>query len=159
MPQLYPLLLLVLLPFLSLGAQSDSLLRELDWHADDDELVLRLTPDGTFEFDYGAEAQRGRYLMGRYRLDTTGRVLTLSVDYFLGKRRIPNRYRRGNDFYLEYDLLHSDPRRLVLRDRLTDELRHFTGRLPEGQDPALRPLPTTSDGGFKLPDKRGGGRL
>jgi hypothetical protein len=121
-----------------------------------EQLTLRFTHDGTFEFDYGEGEKRGRYLLGRYRLDSTATRLTLSVDYFLGQRRLPARYRRGNDFYLEYDLIELNANRLILRDRLTGDRRVFHGLKPEGIDPAERPLPRSAPTVWKLPTDWGG---
>ena len=152
-----PLLFLLLLPCSGLFGQPDSLLRAYHWQEEGTERRLLLTPDGTFELDYGPEGGAGRYLMGRYETDSTGRELTLSVDYFLGKSRLPGRYRRGQDFYLKYDIVTLNERRLVLLDVLTDELLAFLpSPLAEDEDPAQRRVPRPNPTKFKLPRGWGG---
>ena len=150
-------LLFCLLPFSFLSAQSDSLLRAFLWWEAGTGYTLKFTPDGTFEQDRGEDVRSGRYLMGRYTLDSTDAVVTLSVDYLLGKRHLPNRYRRKRDFYLDYriDTLATDT--LVLTDLLTGERRRF-GALPlsDGDDPARRRIPKPELGELKLPEDWGG---
>ncbi|PHL00346.1 hypothetical protein CGL56_04750 [Neolewinella marina] len=146
------------MPLFGLYGQSpDSLLRAVHWTEDDLPHQLLLTPDGTFQQDYGADAGAGRYLMGRYRVDEDSRELILSVDYFLGKRRIPARYREGQDFHLPYRIDSLTTDRLVLYDLVTGEVRSFTARpLDPEADPARRrirrPLPTK----LELPEGWGG---
>lgn len=153
-----PLFILFFLPITGLFGQADSLLRAYHWQEEGTERRLLLTPDGTFELDYGPDTGEGRYLLGRYAIDSTGRELTLSVDYFLGKSRIPGRYRRGQDFYLQYDIVTLDERRLVLLDVLTDELLAFLpAPLNTEDDPARRRAPRPNPTKFKLPRGWGGG--
>lgn len=153
-----PVFILLLLPFTGLCGQADSLLRAFHWQEEGTERRLLLTADGTFEMDYGAAVGEGRYLLGRYELDSTGREITLSVDYFLGKSRLPGRYRRGQDFYLQYDIITLNDRRLVLLDVLTDELLAFVpGPREADDDPAQRRVPRPSPTKFKLPRGWGGG--
>lgn len=147
------LLLLFLLPLNLLNAQTDSLLQSANWKEEATSYRLLLTPDGTFEQDYGADVKSGRYLMGRYALDADEKILTLSVDYFLGKTRIPNRYRRKRDFYLDYRIEALSADTLVLIDLLTDEVRRFGARpLEEKEDPAQRRIPKPKQDQFKLPE-------
>ncbi len=151
------LLLLLLLPLAALRAQPDSLLRAAHWAETGTEQRLLLTPDGTFQQDYGPGAGKGRYLMGRYEIDPDNQELTLSVDYFLGRRRIPARYRRGQDFYLVYQIDTLTPDRLVLRDLLTDELRFFTAEsLEDVEDPANRRVNPELPTKLELPPGWGG---
>ena len=150
------LLLFLLLPFGGLAAQTDSLLRAAHWSEDGTERRLLLTPDGTFEEDYGP-GERARYLMGRYETDSDSEELTLAVDYFLGKSRIPGRYRQGQDFYLVYRIDSLSADRLVLRDMLTDERRSFSAEpLDQGDDPARRRIKLDEPVKLKLPPGWGG---
>ena len=152
-----PLLFLLLLPLTGLLGQADSLLQAYHWEEEGTERRLLLTADGTFELDYGPTTGAGRYLLGRYTTDSTGRELTLSVDYFLGKSRLPGRYRRGQDFYLQYDIITLNEQRLVLLDVLTDELLAFLpGPLDAEDDPAQRHVPQPNPTKFKLPRGWGG---
>ena len=151
------LLLLLFLPLAALSAQSDSLLRAAHWEEVGTDRRLLLTPDGTFQLDYGPDAGDGRYLMGRYRTGEDNRELTLSVDYFLGKRRIPARYRQGQDFHLVYVLENVGPEELVLRDVLTrDTLRFTAGPLEAEDDPARRRIKRQMPGKLELPPGWGG---
>ncbi|WP_157974489.1 hypothetical protein [Lewinella sp. IMCC34183] len=151
------LILYCLFPLMGLSAQTDSLLRAVHWAEDSTAHRLLLTPDGTFQLDYGPAAGQGRYLLGRYALDGDNQEITLSVDYFLGKRRIPGRYRRGQDFYLVYVLQTLTPERLVLRDVLTGEVRSFTAQpLDPEDDPARRRVDPPVDVRIKLPPGWGG---
>jgi hypothetical protein len=147
------LLLFLLFPFGFLTAQTDSLLQSASWEEAGTGYQLLLTPDGTFEQDYGADVKSGRYLMGRYALDSTDQTLLLSVDYFLGKTRIPNRYRRKRDFYIDYRIDRLTADTLVLTDLLTDEVRRFGARpLEDKEDPARRRIPKPKQDQFKLPE-------
>ena len=149
-------LLLSLLFPLFVTAQTDSLLRAVSWQEEGTEELLRLTPDGTFELDYGPGVRRGRYLMGRYTLDEDSDELTLSVDYFLGRKRISPRYRDGQDFYLTYAIDSVSTEVLYLYDVLTRETHRYRARPDDDrEDPATRPLPKPQE--WKLPDLSGGG--
>ncbi len=153
-----PLLFLLFLPLAALTAQTDSLLRAAHWAEDATPYRLLLTPDGTFQQDYGPD-QKIRYLMGRYAIDPDHEELTLSVDYYLGKSRIPARYRREQDFYLVYAIDTLTEERLVLRDLLTDERRRFSATpLEAAEDPALRRVRPGAPGKLKLPPGWGGRR-
>ena len=148
-------LLLFLLPLASLAAQpTDSLLQSASWLEEATSYRLVLTADGTFEQDYGREDRRAaRYLLGRYALDEDSRELTLSVDYFLGKSRLPDRYRQGQDFYLPYRIDTLTAERLVLTDLLTKESRYFTAQpLRPEDDPVKRRTPQPQPVKLKLPD-------
>ncbi|THH40685.1 hypothetical protein [Neolewinella litorea] len=153
------LLICLLLPLFGLHAQvGDTLLQAVHWTEDGHPNRLLLTPDGTFQEDYGPDAGSGRYLMGRYRVDEDNQEITLSVDYFLGKRRIPDRYRRGQDFHLLYriDTLSAD--RLVLVDLLTGEARRFTAApLDPEDDPARRRIRRKLPTKLELPEGWDGG--
>ncbi|CAH1002264.1 hypothetical protein LEM8419_03183 [Neolewinella maritima] len=157
MPIRYLVLILLGLPLYA-AAQTDSLLQSASWLEEGTDYRLVLTPDETFQQDYGrADRRAGRYLLGRYTTDDDSQELTLSVDYFLGKSRIPGRYRRGQDFYLPYriDTLTAD--RLVLVDLISKEVRRFTATPPEIEDDPVQrrtPLPELSE--LKLPDGWGG---
>ncbi len=152
------LLLLFLFPLGGLTAQTDSLLRAAHWAEEGTDYRLLLTPDGTFQQDYGPE-QKIRYLMGRYALDPDHEELTLSVDYYLGKSRIPARYRREQDFYLVYRIDSLTTDRLVLHDLLTNDRRRFSATpLEEAEDPALRRVQPGAPGKLKLPPGWGGRR-
>ncbi|WP_420459248.1 hypothetical protein [Neolewinella sp.] len=147
-------LLLCLLPFTTLlGQPTDSLLQSVAWQEEGTGYRLVLTADGTFEQDYGTE-NRGaaRYLLGRYALDADSRELTLSVDYFLGKSRIPNRYRRERDFYLPYRIDSLTADRLVLTDLVTRNERRFAAQpLRPEDDPLKRHTPAPQPVKLKLP--------
>ncbi len=150
------LLLLLLLPLSGLFSQTDSLLRAAHWSEDGTDRRLLLTPDGTFQQDYGEE-ESARYLMGRYETDDDNEEVTLSVDYFLGKSRIPGRYRRGQDYYLTYRIDTLTAERLVLYDLLTDERRYFTAQpLEQEEDPARRRIRLSEPVKLKLPTGWGG---
>lgn len=144
------LLLCLLFPLL-LTAQTDSLLRAVSWQEEGTEELLRLTADGTFELDYGPGLARGRYLMGRYTIDEDSDELTLSVDYFLGRKRIHPRYRQGQDFYLTYAVDSVSTEVLLLYDVLTRKTHRYRARPnDEREDPAERPLPKQQE--WKLPE-------
>ena len=146
-------LLLALLFPLFVTAQTDSLLRAVSWQEVGTDQLLRLTPDGTFELDYGPGMARGRYLMGRYTLDEDNDELTLSVDYFLGRKRIHPRYREGQDFYLTYAIDSVSTQALHLYDIRTRETHYYRARPDdEREDPAERPLQKRE---WKLPDLGG----
>ena len=155
-------LLLLVLAWLAFHAvassQTDSLLRASTWQDTTGRELWRFTSDGTFQIDYGEkEEKRGRYLMGRYTVGEDGVILTLSVDYFLGKRRIPSRYRRGQDFYLGYRIGILDDVRLSLTDEITDEERTFIAVDDDDwQDPAERPIPKPAGLKLELPEGWGG---
>ena len=151
------LFILSCLPLLSLSAQTDSLLRAYHWTEEGSERRLLLTPDGTFQLDFGPAAGETRYLMGRYELDSLGRELTLAVDYFLGKSRIHARYRRKRDFYFVYDIITLNDRRLVLLDQLTDDLLAFLpAPLEAADDPARRRVSPPNPAKIVLPPGWGG---
>ena len=151
------LFFLLFLPLLGLQAQPDSLLQRYHWEEEGSDRSLLLTPDGTFQLDYGPDTQQGRYLMGRYQLDSTGREITLSVDYFLGKSRLHPRYRDGQDFYLVYDIVTLNEQRLVLLDAITQDILAFLpAPLDEEADPARRRIPKPKTGKWELPDGWGG---
>ena len=141
----------------ALSGQSDSLLLAFHWEEEGTDRRLLLTPDGTFQLDYGPAERKARYLMGRYRTDSTGRELILSVDYFLGKSRLHPRYRDGQDFYLVYDIIKVTEHRLVLLDVATDDLLAFCAApLSTDDDPARRQVPKPKVGDWKLPEGWGG---
>lgn len=118
------------------NAQADSLLTTGEWVEEGQDFVLRLQPHGAFEEDAGERFTRSsRYLLGRWAYVDSTRILTLSVDYFMGKNMVATRYRQGRDFYLAYDVIELNDSVLVLEDRLTGKERLFT----------LRPLSTASD--------------
>ena len=147
-------LLLCLFPFTTLlGQPTDSLLQSVAWREEGSGYRLVLTADGTFEQDYGREDRRAaRYLLGRYALNPDSRELTLSVDYFLGKSRIPNRYRRERDFYLPYRIDSLTADRLVLTDLVSREVRRFAARpLRPEDDPLNRHTPAPQPVKLKLP--------
>ncbi len=147
-------LLLLLFPLTPLLAQpTDSLLQSVAWQEEGTGYRLILTTDGTFEQDYGSEdRQAARYLLGRYALDGDSQELTLSVDYFLGKSRIPNRYRREQDFYLPYRIDSLATNRLVLTDLVTREVRRFAAQpLRPEDDPLRRHTPAPQPVKLKLP--------
>ena len=150
--------LLLLLPLsAALSGQPDTLLQAYHWEEEGEVRRLLFTPDGTFQLDYGPSEKKARYLMGRYRTDSTGRELILSVDYFLGKSRLHPRYRDGQDFYLVYDIITLNERRLVLLDVATDNLLAFCAApLTGDDDPAQRQVPKPKVGDWKLPEGWGG---
>lgn len=133
----YLLITLLLSFFVVAGnAQADSLLTTGEWVEEGQDFVLRLQPHGAFEEDAGEGFTRSsRYLLGRWVYSDSTRMLTLSVDYFMGKNMVAPRYRQGRDFYLDYDVIELSESVLVLEDRLTGKERLFTAR----------PLSTASD--------------
>ena len=148
----YLLVLLLLVVGVGVTAQTDSLLQRVSWEEAGTGTILRLTTDGTFEYDYGPAA-RTRYLMGRYTLDPDDEELTLGVDYLIGKRRIHPRYRRERDFYLPYAIARLTDERLVLIDLLTREEKVFTARPDDArEDPAERRIPKPNFRKLELPD-------
>ena len=155
MPFFYPLLIALLLP-LGPTDPTDGLLQSVPWRDTERGLLLRFTPDGTFEYDYGA-GERGRYLMGRYTLSADDQEITLGVDYFLGRRRLHPRYRREQDFYLPYAILRISPQELLLQDLVTQEQITYVAA-PEAvrEDPAERQLPKPKISDLKLPGGWGG---
>ncbi|WP_116105934.1 hypothetical protein [Lewinella sp. IMCC34191] len=149
--------LLFVLFVVALPAQADTLLQAYHWQEEGTDRRLLLTPDGTFQLDYGPDAAKARYLMGRYRTDSTGRALTLSVDYFLGKSRLHPRYRDGQDFHLVYDIIKVTEHRLVLLDVATDDLQAFLASpLLKEDDPARRRVPKPQIKDWELPEGWGG---
>ncbi len=153
------LLLFWLMPFF-LMAQTDSLLSAVLWEetstGDREGYILQFNPYGTFAEDAGEQFNRpARRLLGRYELDSAQVTLTLAVDFFMGDQLVHRRYRRGQDFYLDYtiDLLEGDT--LALIDQLTGETRTFRARpLADTQDEATRRIHKIEfgkKGGLKLP--------
>ncbi|MGB3800645.1 MAG: hypothetical protein WA952_12595 [Lewinella sp.] len=153
-----PLLLLLFFALaFALPAQADSLLQAYHWQEEGTDRRLLLTPDGTFQLDYGPDEDKARYLMGRYRTDTTAQELTLSVDYFLGKSRLHSRYREGQDFHLVYDIVQINEDQLVLLDTRTDDRLAFCATpLGDEDDPAKRRIPKPELQDWKLPEGWGG---
>ena len=175
--------LLLLLPFLlctcasaqlpvpdTLTAQPDSLparqlLTRVAWEETADSphpgYVLLLTPEGNFNEDAGAEGRRKyRNLLGRWQLDSTDAVLTLSVDGLMGQGLLPNRYLRGRDYFVDYSIVALNDDTLTLLDQLTGKRRFFVATSPNRvEDQAKKrlpkadaPAPTT----WTLPDFGGG---
>lgn len=137
---------------------SDSLLFGANWRetspGDRSGYLLILTGIGNFEEDAGPDHERPyRYLMGRWQLDSAAKVLTLSVDAQMGKTGVHSRYKRGRDFYLDYELLVLNTSTLEIRDHLTGEVRTFRAETRETYvEPAMRRIPRPADDGlFKLP--------
>lgn len=150
MPTLYLLLAALILPAIGL-TQPDSLLQSVTWRDEASGDLLRLTEDGTFEFDYGQRAEV-RYLMGRYTISEDDEEITLGVDYLIGKRRLHPRYRRERDFYLTYAIVTLTTGELVLKDVLTGERTPYTAQPhDERADPAERRIPKPDFGKLKLP--------
>lgn len=148
----YLILILGCLSFASLGAQVDSLLSLALWEEPATGYVLRLSPKGNFDEDRGA----GRYLQGRWEVDSAGTELLLAVDGLLGGRLVHRRYRRDRDFYLEYRILVVNSEELLLEDLLTGEERHFFFReLGDYLNPSERLLRTAPQPKLELP-KSGG---
>lgn len=89
--------------------------------------ALRLAEFGSFEEDAGENYDRAsRYLLGRWETDSTLSRLTLAVDYFLGRKLVHSRYRNGQDYYLDYEVVALTPDTLELRDETTGKVRTFT---------------------------------
>lgn len=155
------LFLLLLLCTLGLSAQQDSLLTSVIWaettKGEREGYSLRLNEFGPFEEDAGEDFNRSsRYLLGRWELDSTGNQLTLAVDYFMGQKIVHSRYRRGQDFYLEYLILSRSAEELILKDLLTGKLRTFTATpiadAPDvGERRAQKIELGRKKGGLKLP--------
>ncbi len=143
-------LLLLLILNVSGIAQSDSLLTSFEWVEDSSfaraGYVLRLQPHGAFEEDAGEDFTRSsRYLLGRWAYVDSTALLTLSVDYFMGKNMVNGRYRDGQDFYLDYKVVKISDTALQLKDLLTGKVRSFTSRpVSAGPDASERrkPKPT-----------------
>jgi hypothetical protein len=86
--------------------------------------------------------------MGRRRLDSATQVFTFSVDGQMGKTGVHSRYKRGRDFYLDYDLLVLNATTLELRDHLTGEHRTFRAEARLNYvEPAIRRIPKPADEG------------
>ncbi len=117
------------------------------------DYVVHYTSEGNFEEDAGpGHGRSGRYLMGKWTVDTLSRQLTVGIDYFMGKRMVHPRYRDGQDFYLVYDIVAVTGEELVLRDVLTEELRVFVPTAVEGyQEASERRKPKPKFGELKLP--------
>lgn len=148
----------------ALFAQADSLLTTVLWEeitrGERNGITLRFDEFGPFEEDAGEDHQQAsRYLLGRWELDTTSTRLTFAVDYFLGRKLVHPRYRRGKDFYLEYRIVTFTRDTLELEDELTGKVRRFVAvPLDDRPDASERraqkiELGTKKDnGGFKIPD-------
>ena len=143
-----------------------SLLSRMAWKEIDGSpnpgYLLLLTSEGNFNEDAGAAgARKYRNLLGRWHLDSTQSILTLSVDGLMGRGLVHSRYLRGRDYFIEYDVIDINNHELVLKDRATGKRRIMIGvepdrvedqakkRLPQG------PAPTTTT--WTLPDFNGGG--
>lgn len=153
--------LFVLLPFL-VSAQTDSLLTGYLWEeiteGDKEGYVLRLNTYGPFEEDAGEEYKRKvRYLLGRWEVDSAKTRLTLAVDYFMGEGLVHQRYRNGQDYYLDYQISQLDSTEMILVDELTGDTRSFRARpLGDAADVGERraekiQLGIPKKGGLKLP--------
>lgn len=126
------ILVLFLVSPLAYG-QQDSILTAVLWEetttGDRQGYILRLNQYGSFEEDAGENYRRkSRYLMGQWTIDTQRTHLTLAVDYFMGQRLVHTRYRRGQDFYLDYTIVKRTAAELVLKDELTGKERTFVAR-------------------------------
>ncbi|MEM1358945.1 MAG: hypothetical protein AAGF89_12140, partial [Bacteroidota bacterium] len=128
-------LLLLLLVFMSVlvSAQTDSLLTGYLWEetseGEKEGYVLRLNTYGPFEEDAGEKYRRKvRYLLGRWEVDSARTKLTLAVDYFMGEGLVHQRYRVGQDYYLDYRISQLDTTQLILVDELTGDTRSFLAR-------------------------------
>lgn len=140
---------------------SDSLLSSVLWEettpGQNEGYLLRLDRYGSFEEDAGEGGKRAaRYLMGRWEVDSASTSLTLAVDYFLGQKMVPKRYRRGQDFYLEYRIIARDSTTLELEDKLTGKTRSFVARPLAGREDAAERTAREidlgrKDKGLKLP--------
>jgi len=143
---------------------NDSLFITPDWvetsSGDRNGYVLTLTKEGNFEEDAGEAHNRPyRYLMGRWKVDTTARTLTLSVDGQMGKTGVHRRYLKGRDYYLVYTIISHRNGKLELKDKLTGATRTFVAtKRKEYVEPAMRriPKPGKKPGVFKLPQGWGG---
>ena len=101
--------------------------------------TLRFDPYGPFEEDAGDNPNRkSRYLQGQWSVDSTVTTITFAVDYFLGQSSVHRRYRRGQDFYLDYTVVTLTPDALELKDQLTGKTRTFVARPLAGPDAATR---------------------
>ncbi len=142
----------------------DSLFTGPDWEetssGDREGYILTLTKDGNFEEDAGEQHNRPyRYLMGRWKVDSAARTLTLSVDGQMGKTGVHRRYLKGRDFYLVYTIVSLKNGKLELKDRLTGAKRTFEAvERKTYVEPAMRrlPKPGKKPAIFTLPKGWGG---
>lgn len=154
------LLLLCVSCLLAFG-QQDSLFTAVLWEetttGERHGYVLRLNQYGSFEEDAGeAFRRKSRYLMGQWEADSLKTRLTLAVDYFMGQRLVHARYLKGQDFYLDYQIITRTAEELVLKDEITGKMRTFTARSKEDSlDAAERRAQKIQfgkqKGGLKLP--------
>lgn len=153
--------LLVLLSCLA-TAQTDSLLTAYFWEetspGEKEGYLLRLNNYGPFEEDAGEKHKRKvRYLLGRWEVDSAATRLTLAVDYFMGEGLVHQRYRSGQDYFLDYKISQLDSTQMILVDELTGATRSFQARpLGDAADVGERraekiQLGIPKKGGLKLP--------
>lgn len=125
--------------------------------------LLILSAEGNFDEAAGdrvvgdegdPNVSRGEsHLLGRWVLDSTQQLLTLSVDGFMSGGKISARYRKGRDFYLPYEILEVTPYELILLDLITDERRSFIAapeaKIEDHSERRKPKVPKASE--FKLP--------
>jgi len=157
----YFLFLFTCLILTCLPAQ-DSLMTTMEWAEEGETYILRLAPHGAFEEDAGENFTRSsQYLMGRWSYADSTATLTLAVDYFMGQNMVASRYRKGQDFYLVYEVTELSDSTMILRDAQTGKHRRFAAReRTDGPDASERrkPKPTLKPdfGPLKLPKGWGG---
>ena len=142
------------------------LLSRMAWEEIDGSLnpgyLLLLTPEGNFNEDAGSDdARKYRNLLGRWHLDSTQAILTLSVDGLMGRGLVHSRYLRGRDYFIDYDILELNNHELLLKDRATGKRRIMIGVAPDRvEDQAKKRIPkgsTPTESTWTLPDFNGGG--
>lgn len=128
------------------------LLTAAPWQEVDGKLLV-LSPEGNFDEAARAGISGESHLLGRWVLDSTQRLLTLSVDGFMSGGKINARYRKGRDFYLPYEIVEVTPYELVLLDLITKKRRSFIAAPDaeiEDHSERRKPVPTEAPV-FKLP--------
>ncbi|WP_273446635.1 hypothetical protein [Neolewinella agarilytica] len=119
--------------------------------------VLTLDLNENFTEDAGPQPNRKfQFMRGRWVLDTVEQTITLAIDGLMSGGSLHQRYLRGRDYFIVYDIISLTTEKLELKDRLTGKRRDFNRteaeefKDPMINEPAKLELPQIK-GGLKIP--------
>ncbi|SEP61586.1 hypothetical protein [Neolewinella agarilytica] len=119
--------------------------------------VLTLDLNENFTEDAGQQPNRKfQFMRGRWVLDTVEQTITLAIDGLMSGGSLHQRYLRGRDYFIVYDIISLTTEKLELKDRLTGKRRDFNRteaeefKDPMINEPAKLELPQIK-GGLKIP--------
>jgi len=115
--------------------------------------ILSLDVNENFTEDAGPQPNRKfQFMRGRWVLDTTEQTITLAIDGLMAGGNLHQRYLRGRDYYIIYELVALTDDKLELKDRLTGKKRRFTRTEAEDfKDPMIDDAPK-----IELPELKSG---